>query len=89
MKQQVTIFTFITNYDCDYIETKYFHSELDMSSTKGFIYVGQQSVTVEVPDDIHAFVDAHLIEIKSKERLTLEAQKAEIESRLAALTNED
>jgi len=90
MKQSITLFTFICNAENKFTETSYMHTEVDMSSSRDYIYVGQQTVTVDVPDgDIQAMADAHKIEILQRDRLTLEEQQKRIDEQLKRLNCDD
>ena len=90
MKKEITLYTFINGHDQEYADTKYHTTELDMTGTKGYIFIGKQTVEIELPDgDIQALADAHTLELLTKERLTLVEQQKALDAKIWDLTNED
>lgn len=87
MKQQVTLYTYIVDFDIDELRAKYTFTSRDIEFD-GWLQVGKQTITVDVPDSMDDELEKHFISEKKAERATLEAQKLEIELKLKELRDE-
>ena len=90
MLKEITLYTCIVGHDKGYAETSYHVSTLDMSTAEGYILVGKQTVTIEVPDgDIQTIANAHTLEVLTAKRLTLVEQQKALDAKIWDLNNED